>query len=200
MGTRSLICVRLNKTWVLAQYCQWNGHLYQDEILAFLTSPGNVARLRAGFAHVYKPSSAELADCDKKTNEKHSRLQAELRQLARSTDPASVEEFTKKNMECFHVYHSLYPSLSRDTGPDILGLVAEAKADCKVPVKLDLEFANASVACEWAYLVDLDAGLFKVFEGSELKNDDHDFKDIGPPHATVPRFRQSYTIEQAQDV
>jgi len=47
-----------------------------------------------------------------------------------------------------------WPSLSRDTGAEILEIIAQATAQKHVPVVLELSFANDG-RCEWAYVVDL---------------------------------------------
>ena len=87
--------------------------------------------------------------------------------------------------------------LSPHTGAGILEIVARATAEKPVPVQLHLGFANDS-NCEWAYVVDLDHGVFEVFEGAEWKDKtvSKRFGDIGGEHVTVPAFVKSFSLTE----
>jgi hypothetical protein len=91
-----------------------------------------------------------------------------------------------------------WPSLSRDTGSGILEIIAGAKAGNHVPLELDLEFANESHFCKWAYVVDLDKNTFEVFKGSETKQQASTirFSDIGESDDTVPALLKSFPFPQ----
>ncbi len=56
-----------------------------------------------------------------------------------------------------------HPSLSRDTGGEILSLIQDSNKP--LPVRVYKEFAADSLFCEWAYVVDFDKNTFEVFEG-----------------------------------
>ena len=56
-----------------------------------------------------------------------------------------------------------YPEFSRDTGADILKIVAESSHGIKL--RNDVDFARDSLFCEWAYVVDLDKNTFEVYKG-----------------------------------
>lgn len=95
----------------------------------------------------------------------------------------------------------LYPSMARETSAGILGIIARAgqteetdgaeddkeKKVKKIPVKLELEFAN-TLFCEWAYVVDLDKEVMEVYGDCERKHDGHRFKDVGDETSAVPAF------------
>jgi hypothetical protein len=57
----------------------------------------------------------------------------------------------------------VYPHLSRDTSAKVLGLIA--KAPDGIELRNHIDFAGDSLMCEWAYVIDLDARTFEVFEG-----------------------------------
>jgi flagellar motor switch/type III secretory pathway protein FliN len=100
----------------------------------------------------------------------------------------------------------LYPSLSRDTSAKILSMIARTSltdseggdnaesrpeatdSNKKIPVKLELEFANDGMFCEWAYVIDLDKEVLEVYGGCEKKRDGHRFQDVGGEHDEVPAF------------
>lgn len=114
--------------------------------------------------------------------------------------------------------NQLYPSLARETSAGLLGIIArtsraedegdaegdleggaqgpEAKKPKKIPVCLQLEFANDSLFCEWAYVVDLDKEVFEVYGGSEKKHDRHRFKDVGDEQSPVPAFLCSFNFAE----
>ncbi|KAL9617778.1 MAG: hypothetical protein Q9160_007432 [Pyrenula sp. 1 TL-2023] len=69
MGTRHLICVYHNNSWVLVQYGQWDGYPpgQGNQILLFLNRDGNIARLKAGMvadASAERPLPIHLATGD----------------------------------------------------------------------------------------------------------------------------------------
>ena len=56
-----------------------------------------------------------------------------------------------------------YPQFSRDTGAEILKMVQNHPEGMKLYNQLF--FAADSLFCEWAWVVDFDAGTFEAFEG-----------------------------------
>ncbi|KAL1843155.1 hypothetical protein VTJ49DRAFT_2905 [Mycothermus thermophilus] len=214
MGTRQLICVWWKGEWYLAQYGQWDGHPPGQgvKIFKFLSVARNIEGLKHGLEnHIYTPTSEELeaiwAECeawDRNYQEE---------QLRTNSGPNYDYTMTGINQ--------LYPSLSRDTGAGIFGMVlrgggpddgdeeanqagtsgAEGKERKKLPVRLRLEFANDTLYCEWAYVTDLDKEVLEVYGGSygktgESKHDGHRFKDVGPPDAPVPNFVCSLSFHE----
>ncbi|KAI1473218.1 uncharacterized protein F4812DRAFT_455033 [Daldinia caldariorum] len=109
MGTRNLICIRKNRQWVVAKYCQWDGYPSGQgmKLFKFLHVEENIARLRAGLAHIYKPTEDEF------------QKYYDAEETADESSPWLL-------------------SLSRDTGGGILELIANATADHKLPIVSEL--------------------------------------------------------------
>jgi hypothetical protein len=70
-------------------------------------------------------------------------------------DDASVEETLNRTGDNFA---TAYPSLIRDTGAEILELIANAKG--ALPVLLNSDFENDELFCEGVFTVDLDKKRF----------------------------------------
>jgi hypothetical protein len=153
------------------------------KILEFLQVPANIERLKVGLEHTYTPSQEELQQIDLEIT----RLQAE------------EEPVQGYSSDAYHdVMYEHWPSLSRVTGAEILVIVSEATAEKPVPVQLALEFANDGLYCEWAYVVDLDQGVFEVFTGSEMKDRAtcNRFSDIGGENVTVPVLLKRFSVAE----
>jgi hypothetical protein len=180
MGTRHLICVFWKGRWFLAQYGQFDGYPEGQgiKIFHFLSFARNVENLKVGLEnHIYEPGNDELQaiwdECE-----------------AWDRNRRDQNLMYEPNMSGIN---QLYPSLARDTSAGILGIIsrasqAEEKEPKKIPVKLDLEFANDTLFCEWAYVVDLDKEVLEVYGGAENKNDGHRFRDVGGETAAVPEL------------
>lgn len=149
MGTRHLICVQHEGKYKVAQYGQWDG--YPDgqgaKVLAFLREQFN----REQFL-------ARLADTYEATDEAIRQLYIEAGADAKKLDEEGLVDYgvAKK-------FSAMTPSLSRDTGSDILALIQNSTAP--VPLRFDVEFAADSLFCEWAYVIDFDKSTFEVFKG-----------------------------------
>lgn len=65
--------------------------------------------------------------------------------------------------DIYKKFCSRYPEFSRDTGAGILEIVANASGDIKL--KDDSDFAQDSLFCEWAYVIDFDKNTFEVYQG-----------------------------------
>lgn len=70
----------------------------------------------------------------------------------------------------------LSPHLRRDVGSDILDMIRHGP----VATVNSIEFAADGLFCEWAYVIDIDAGVFEVYEGFRKKGEEifGRFKDL----------------------
>lgn len=162
MGTRNLICIRVNRQWVVAKYCRWDGYPTGQGVYLFdfLHVEGNIARLRAGLAYIYKPTQEELKEFQEA-------LEAEVARLE-GLDPMDIYNYLLPRMppyldlsilvseepreheirnllSTFHQSALLFPSLSGGTGGHLLELIADATAIHKLPVESELEFAASTL-------------------------------------------------------
>ncbi|KAL2159158.1 hypothetical protein VTH06DRAFT_2590 [Thermothelomyces fergusii] len=197
MGTRHLICVFWKGKWFLAQYGQFDGYPEGQgvKIFSFLSYAQNIENLKAGLEHhIYQPTKEDIdainAECD-------------------AWDQNREAQGLPYQRNMFGI-NQLYPSLARETSAGILGIIARAsqpeseneteggagKNPKRVPVLLELEFANDALFCEWAYVIDLDTEVFEIYGGSEKKRDGHRFKDVGSEGARVPAFICSFKFSE----
>lgn len=197
MGTRHLICVFWKGKWYIAQYGQFDGYPEGQgvKVFNFLSFARNVDNLKVGLEnHIYEPTKEELtAIWD----------ECEAWDENRRTQGLMYER---------HMFgvNQLYPSLARETSAGILGIIARAsqpeetdgaegdgeKKPKKVPVHLEVEFANDTLFCEWVYVVDLDKEVMEVYGGGEKKHDGHRFKAVGDEGAPVPAFICSFDFSE----
>lgn len=144
MGTRHLIAVQVDGEYKIAQYGQWDGYPEGQgiTILAFLQS----------------------ADLDL------------FREKCRATQWITTEELEGRwveagakrgedfvSMDTSGKFAELYPEFSRSTSAKILQIVLDQPAGLRLTN--NISFAQDSLFCEWAYVVDLDANTFEVWEG-----------------------------------
>ncbi|KAK4250480.1 hypothetical protein C7999DRAFT_38551 [Corynascus novoguineensis] len=197
MGTRHLICIFWKGKWVIAQYGQFDGYPEGQgaKVFQFLSFAGNIDNLKAGLNdHIYEPTKEEIEaiwdECE-------------------AWDANREAQGLRYERNMFGI-NQLYPSLARDTSAGILGIIARAsqtgednKAEGgaerrpkKIPVQLDLQFANDMVFCEWVYVIDLDKEVFEVYGGGENKHDGHRFKDVGDGQQPVPAFLCSFAFSE----
>jgi len=168
--TKSLTCVVKDGKYKVAQYGQWDGY------------PGGQGATILEF----------LKDHDIKTfSEKLDNVRwiTEKEKENRWLLCGASEESKWVTFEASEKHAELFPESSRDTGADILRLVANFRPTSenrKLLLTNDLDFAGDSLHCEWAYVVDLDKRTFEVYEGfcktptvgqrfSDFKHDDANF-------------------------
>ncbi|RYP46052.1 hypothetical protein DL768_007678 [Monosporascus sp. mg162] len=160
MGTRHLILVYYKGQYRIAQYGQWDGFPGGQgvTVLRFVSDPENLSKLRSVLdaeGTLYEPTEDQLnawyAEMQRATQEHYARRPP--------TDKREFEEWCNVR----HPGRDVCPSVSRDTGADILWLVADATAERPVPVVPDIEFLAETYFCEWAYVVDLDEHVLEVY-------------------------------------
>ena len=140
MGTRNLTAVFVDGEYKVAQYGQWDGY------------PEGQGKTCLEFARNFlanKTDREAFADkvraCSWITQEEIDRRNAMIKS-------GEVKNWGK-----------VWPELSRDTCSGILELVAQS--DNGLLLENEIGFAADSLFCEWAWVIDLDAGTFEGFEG-----------------------------------
>jgi hypothetical protein len=197
MGCRSLICVYYRGRFVVAQYCQWDLWVATDNegegmgILRFLWEPGNIERLREGLQYIATPTGEGWEQL-------LNTISHDVESGETPRDPEVDSPYYEPREYAENKIISLWPSLSRDTGSNILKMIAQATAEIPVPIDLHLGFANDTHFCVWAYVLDLDQNTFEVFGGSEAKQEAATarFNDVGGDDDTVPALIKSFSFSQ----
>lgn len=146
MGTRNLTAVIKDTEYKVAQYGQWDGYPEgQGEVVYdFLTGKGNLDKLKAGLDKVRWANEADFAKM-------------------RSAIGASEDGWI--NVEQGKMLNERFPELSRDTGAEILELVANAERE--IALTDEHEFIKDDLFCEWAYVIDLDVNQLRVYANGE---------------------------------
>lgn len=151
MGTRNLTAVYVDGEYKIAQYGQWDGYP-QGQGMTCL----NFAKKFLANKNDREAFAEKVRACSWITDEETERRNAKIR---------NGEVKNWKNV---------WPELSRDTGADILEMVA--KSENGLMLHNNIDFAADSLFCEWAWVIDLDAGTFEGYRGfnqtQELTPDD----------------------------
>lgn len=140
MGTRNLTAVYVDGVYKIAQYGQWDGYP-EGEGMTCLNFAKKVLTNKIG----REAFAEKVRACSWITDEEVARRNA----LIRSGQVKNWQQ--------------VWPELSRDTCSDILELVAESENG--LMLQNDIEFAADSLFCEWAWVIDLDAGTFEGYRG-----------------------------------
>ncbi|RYP64539.1 hypothetical protein DL771_008728 [Monosporascus sp. 5C6A] len=160
MGTRHLVLVYYKGQYRIAQYGQWDGYPEGQgvTVLRFVSDPENLSKLRSVLdaeSMLYEPTKDQLnawyAEMQRVSQEHYAR------------PPPTDERELEERCNVLHPGRDVCPSVSRDTGADILRLVADATAEKPVPVVRKIEFLADTYFCEWAYVVDLDEHALEVY-------------------------------------
>lgn len=149
MGTRHLICVVSNGEYKVAQYGQWDGYPSGQglSILNFLHSD----QLAAFKENLPKCSWISEDDIAKYWSE----------------FGVNIRENGSISYEIYNKFSAKHPQLSRDTGADVLKVIASAPDGVKL--RNDYDFSRDSLFCEWAYVIDFDKNTFEVYQGFNEK-------------------------------
>ena len=139
MGTRNLTAVYIDGEYKIAQYGQWDGYPEGQGLTALMFCR----------AIADKDARAEIAEKFRKCSWI---TQAEVDRRNAMITNGEVKNWGKE-----------WPELHRDTGAEILAIVANSEKG--LALKNDLSFAADSLFCEWAWVIDLDAGTFEGYRG-----------------------------------
>lgn len=146
MGTRNLTAVFVDGEYKIAQYGQWDGYP-EGQGLTCLKFAWNVLANKEN----RKAFADKVRSCSWITQEEIDRRNAMIKS-------GEVKDWTK-----------VWPELSRDTCADILALVA--KSENGLLLNNNITFAADSLFCEWAWVIDLDAGTFEGYRGFNQTTD-----------------------------
>lgn len=204
MGTRHLIIVVYQGRWIVAQYGQFDGYpeYAGRNLVKILASKDFIHKLRDGLVHTYKVSFEEMIHLmDGVATE---RKQLDHRFAGLSADGELVRSpYGRFCAEPLDNYTpdllAMHPSLARETSTAVLVLIAHATADKPIPLHLEVEFANDSLSCEWAYVVDLDSDVLEVYGGADRKTPEHRFINVGRPNASVPTYIATIPFAEMED-
>lgn len=157
MGTRNLTAVYLDGEYKVAQYGQWDGYPSGQGItcLHFLRDKCRLDQFRE------KVRKVEFI-----TKEERNSL---LKEFGMKEDGLiSLEDYDRFKHE--------YPELHRDMAADVLEYIQEGRDGMRL--ENGITFAANSLFCEYAWVIDLDAGTFEGYVGfnqSPLTPDDRFF-------------------------
>ena len=152
MGTRNLTKVVMNGDIVVAQYGQWDGYPSGQGLTCyfFLQDENNIENLRKNIKNIFYPVQEQLDDY--------------------------IAPFRSENgmveWEAGKAYSEKYPSLTRDTGAEILRVIADS-GNGLVPIVLDTDFENDALMCEGIYEINLDTNRF-VTKFDRIYDEDDD--------------------------
>ena len=146
MGTRHLTAVQLDGEYKIAQYGQWDGYPSSQgvDVLKFLNT-ANLEAFRDKLRKLKWATPEQIEDAWVTAG------------ATRGTDNVSVGTANKLEQQ--------HPELSRNTGAKILDVVATSPDPSQLLMVDRIEFAQDSLFCEWAYVIDLDANILEVYEG-----------------------------------
>lgn len=146
MGTRNLTAVYSDGELRVAQYGQWDG--YPDgqgaTVLEFCKDASKLAALKIVLNRTRFVTDEEREETAKRLG---------------------MPEDGWMNQEQAEQWHHAYPYNNRDHGAEILNLMVNSAPESEILLKNDIDFVNDSLFCEWAYVIDLDAGQLECYAG-----------------------------------
>jgi hypothetical protein len=160
MGTRHFIGVISDGKYKIANYGQWDGYPSGQGagVLAFL-------------------AKADMLIFRDKLNNCRYIDRSEIRQLYINAgdDPDNTSGWVDHTIA--ERFSSMYPSLSRDTGSDILNVVYNSNSE--VPLWNQEDFLNDELFCEFAYIINLDEGTLRCYmHGKKHLFGEYVFEDL----------------------
>ena len=186
MGTRHLICIFLKGEYKVTQYGQWDG--YPDgqgkEVLEFLKNQDKVKRLKINLSRV------RFID-DKKDK-------TFLDSYSKNT-PDWSNELDNRTPEQKHWFETY---ITRDLGAKILNSIADSK-DKEILLKDGIDFAEDSLFCEWAYVIDFDKDVLEVYKGfnrNKLDKTERFYGAKGKEGYEPIKFEKSYNLNDLPTV
>lgn len=147
MGTRNLVEVIYKGKLIVSQYGQWDGY------------PTGQGKRIAEFIHKeMKDKKAFLSYLEKveEANDlDYSRIKEEMSMFFKD-----MREDGYLTLEQSNWFDKNYPELSRNTGAGILEVIQDKQGELKV--RLDPEFKEDTLFCEYNYIIDFDKETVSV--------------------------------------
>jgi hypothetical protein len=144
MGTRNLTCVFIDGGYKVAQYGQWDGY------------PSGQGLVVLRFAR-------DLMEADLfKTAVRNCRY-GSAEEIKLLWEKAGADGLGLVSIEVSEKFKKQFPHLYRDGAAKVLEHIQNTPSG--LVLRNSLEFAGDSMFCEWAYVLDLDAGKLEVFKG-----------------------------------
>ena len=144
MGTRHFTGVILNGQYKIAQYGQFDGYPEgQGRVVLDFLSNADMRMFE------YKLKNCKFVD----------RNTVRRCYIAAGDSPENNTGFV--DHETAERFEEMWPSLSRNTGAEILYLVYESAND--VPLQDSHDFLNDDLFCQFAYVINLDEGVLYCY-------------------------------------
>lgn len=162
MGTRSLTAVKMDGKYRIAQYGQWDGYprAQGKTALEFLQT-ADLGKFKKQLGKTTFIKENDLVE--KKINKIFDRVSKASQDLKYPPEAGALTA-AKRTLDEEDLF--LYYCSTRDTGAKVLEFVYNAPATIKeIPLFNKIEFANDSLFCEWAYVIDFDKNTFEVYKG-----------------------------------
>ena len=164
MGTRHLIEVVHNGEIKVAQYGQWDGYPSGQgvDILKFLHN------------HDLAVFATKVDGCTFINRDK-------IRQYYVDAGDSPENKSGFISIEISNKFKEMHPALSRDAGAEVLSMIYDSENGIELSDSRD--FANDTLFCEYAYVIDLDSNTFvcyatgktnKIYECSLLELPDEE--------------------------
>lgn len=144
MGTRNLTAVFIGGEYKVAQYGQWDGYPEGQGMTAlhFLREEMDEEKFKLAVRNSSFVDREDLRSIYKKYGMGDDGL-------------ITLDDADRMKKD--------YPEFSRDTGAGILSIIQRNPEGLKL--ESDIGFAADSLFCEWAWVIDFDAGTFEAYEG-----------------------------------
>ena len=154
MGTRHITAVVSEGQYVVAQYGQWDGYPTGAGSAIVDIIGGKIDQLKASLKHIVPVSDSTVG---------------------RYWSECGAQEWGA-DMETCQRFKAKYVTLDRDTGPDVLNILIHTEVP--VEIYLNVDFIADGLFCEWVYVVDLDSGMFEIYQGSQIHPSENRFSSM----------------------
>lgn len=159
MGTRHFIGVVSEEQYKIAQYGQWDGYIEGQGavVLEFL-------------------AKADLEILKTKLNNCRFIENSEVRQMYVNAGDSPDNNSGFVSCEIADKFNNMYPSLSRDTGAQILNLVYWSTSE--IPLVNREDFLSDDVWCEFGYVINLDRRTLQCYNNGKNMFAEYLFEDL----------------------